>query len=108
MAVAKDFIRALLQVDPHKRLSADEALRHPVRPPRNARAGMSGSLTGFSQWLTTEGAADVDLSSNLKENFNARRKWERAFLVCHLPLATYTPYREGIVVWTSVGILAPC
>jgi RNase P/RNase MRP subunit p30 len=61
---------------------------------------MNGLLTGFSQWLTTEGAADVDLSSNLKENFNARRKWERAFLVrrsaCRL---------HHCQAWRFVGIL---
>ncbi|EIW66147.1 hypothetical protein TREMEDRAFT_35340, partial [Tremella mesenterica DSM 1558] len=57
---AKDFIKAMLQVDPKKRLSAAEALRHP--------------------WLTSGQATDHDLSSALKENFNARRKWTKAFL----------------------------
>ena len=31
--------------------------------------------------MTSNEAMDHDLSGNIKENFNARRKWEKALLV---------------------------
>ncbi|KAL7419901.1 Calmodulin-dependent protein kinase cmk2 [Cryptotrichosporon argae] len=60
---ARDFIRRLLEPDPAKRMSADEALRHP--------------------WLA-EGPSpgrDTDLSSHIRENFDVRRTWSGALSV---------------------------
>ncbi|KAK4689195.1 calcium/calmodulin-dependent protein kinase I, partial [Tremellales sp. Uapishka_1] len=56
---AKDFIRAMLQVDPKNRLSSEEALNHP--------------------WMANESDPNVDvhdLAPNIKENFNPKKKWE--------------------------------
>lgn len=59
---AKEFISTLVQVDPTKRPTADEALKHP--------------------WLSlTETAADSehhDLSTHVKQNYAATRKWRSA------------------------------
>ncbi|KAF9974109.1 hypothetical protein BGZ73_002607 [Actinomortierella ambigua] len=54
---ARDFIKCLLQVDPAKRLTATEALKH--------------------VWITTETGRDVDLLDNVKE-FNAKRTFKKA------------------------------
>lgn len=56
---AKDFIRALLQVDQTKRPSAGEALAHP--------------------WLTTHEPSDEhDLGAGLREHFDPRARWRAA------------------------------
>jgi calcium/calmodulin-dependent protein kinase I len=56
---ARDFIERLLVVDPKQRMSASEALQHP--------------------WISGAAASaesDFDLSANIRENFNARKKWQ--------------------------------
>jgi len=55
---AKDFIRALLTLDPSKRLTAEAALKH--------------------KWIVGDGAMDVDLLEDFKENFNARSTFKKA------------------------------
>ncbi|KZT40415.1 Pkinase-domain-containing protein [Sistotremastrum suecicum HHB10207 ss-3] len=56
---AKDFIKRLLNVDPSKRPTADEATKDP--------------------WLTThEPSTEHDLSQGLRENFNPRARWNSA------------------------------
>jgi calcium/calmodulin-dependent protein kinase I len=59
---AKDFIRALLNINPRKRLTAEKALQH--------------------VWMTTSGdvLASMDLGANLTElkRFNAKRKFRAA------------------------------
>lgn len=56
--LAKEFIKCLLNVKPEKRPTAEEALRHP--------------------WFTAKNAKDIDLLSDLVENFNARKTFKRA------------------------------
>jgi calcium/calmodulin-dependent protein kinase I len=58
---ARDFIRRLLVVDPKDRMSAAEALNHP--------------------WMKGSDGEDYDLSANIRENFNPRKKWKDAFRV---------------------------
>ncbi|KAK2462658.1 hypothetical protein APHAL10511_005391 [Amanita phalloides] len=59
--LAKDFIKALLNPDPAKRLTAKEALNHP--------------------WLTAhEPSKEYDLGAGLRENFDARAQWRSAIL----------------------------
>jgi len=56
---AKDFIKKLLNPDPLRRPTAAEALDHP--------------------WLTThKPSAEHDLSSGLRENFDAKARWRSA------------------------------
>ncbi|CAG8574338.1 13630_t:CDS:10 [Funneliformis caledonium] len=55
---AKDFILALLSLDPSKRLTAEEALKH--------------------KWITGNVAKDVDLLEDFMENFNARKTFRKA------------------------------
>ncbi|RIA89801.1 kinase-like domain-containing protein [Glomus cerebriforme] len=55
---AKDFIRALLSLDPSKRPSAEEALKH--------------------KWIVGDVAKDVDLLGDFIENFNARKTFRKA------------------------------
>ncbi|CAG8553982.1 7265_t:CDS:10 [Ambispora leptoticha] len=55
---AKDFIVHLLNYDPKKRPTAEQALKH--------------------KWLTGKTAMDIDLLSDFVENFNARRTFRRA------------------------------
>ncbi|PPQ66233.1 hypothetical protein CVT26_010934 [Gymnopilus dilepis] len=56
---AKEFIRMLLNPDPSKRPTAGEALNHP--------------------WLTThKPSAEHDLSTGLRENFDAKARWRSA------------------------------
>ncbi|KAH8827673.1 kinase-like domain-containing protein [Flagelloscypha sp. PMI_526] len=57
---AKTFIKRLLDPNPDKRPSAEEALRDP--------------------WLTTTATEEHDLSSGLRENFNARQKWRTGIM----------------------------
>ncbi|TFY70066.1 hypothetical protein EVJ58_g3 [Rhodofomes roseus] len=54
---AKDFIRVLLNPDPHKRPTAEEALKH--------------------KWLTSRASNEHDLSG-LRESFNPRARWKAA------------------------------
>ncbi|BEI82323.1 hypothetical protein CcaverHIS002_0301910 [Cutaneotrichosporon cavernicola] len=58
---ARDFIRKLLVVDPKDRLSAAEALAHP--------------------WMAGASGDGTDLSTNIRENFNPRKKWASAMRV---------------------------
>ncbi|OCF58182.1 CAMK/CAMK1/CAMK1-CMK protein kinase [Kwoniella mangroviensis CBS 10435] len=55
---AKDFIKALLVVDPKKRISATEALKHP--------------------WMTEGAAAENDLTDAVIPALNAKMKWKKA------------------------------
>ncbi|KZT67673.1 Pkinase-domain-containing protein [Daedalea quercina L-15889] len=55
---AKDFIRALLNPDPHKRPTAEEALKH--------------------KWLTSHSASTEHDLSGLRESFNPRARWKAA------------------------------
>ncbi|GAB5588112.1 Calmodulin-dependent protein kinase cmk2 [Umbelopsis nana] len=55
---ARNFIKQLLTIDPSKRLTATEALKHP--------------------WMTTDAALDEDLLEQVRENFNPRRKFKSA------------------------------
>ncbi|OCB89519.1 Pkinase-domain-containing protein [Sanghuangporus baumii] len=57
-ALAKDFIKALVNPDPVKRLSAAEALRHP--------------------WLTEEIPDELHDLIGLRENFNPKARWRSA------------------------------
>ncbi|KDQ17507.1 hypothetical protein BOTBODRAFT_29685 [Botryobasidium botryosum FD-172 SS1] len=57
---AKDFIKTILNPDPAKRPTAEQALKLPW-------------LTGSSQ------PSDVDLLVGLRENFNPRARWRSAF-----------------------------
>ncbi|EGF79735.1 hypothetical protein BATDEDRAFT_89426 [Batrachochytrium dendrobatidis JAM81] len=57
-ADAKNFISKLLLVDPSKRMTAAEALKHP--------------------WLHTEAA--IDLLPNMRKNFDAKKTFKKAFL----------------------------
>jgi serine/threonine protein kinase len=56
--LAKDFITRLLVVDPSKRMTAAEALRHP--------------------WLQT--TSKVDVLPNVRKNFNAKKTFKKAVL----------------------------
>lgn len=56
---AKDFIKALLKANPEKRLTAKEALQHP--------------------WFTGKSATDHDLLEQVREGFDARAVYIRAF-----------------------------
>jgi len=56
--LAKDFIRALLSLDPSQRPTAEEALKH--------------------QWIVGNVAKDVDLLGDFIENFNARKTFKKA------------------------------
>ncbi|KAF8626428.1 hypothetical protein AX15_004882 [Amanita polypyramis BW_CC] len=59
--LAKEFIKALLNPDPVKRLTAAEALNYP--------------------WLTKhEASKEHDLGAGLRENFDARAHWRSAIL----------------------------
>lgn len=59
--LAKDFIKALLNSNQAKRLTAEQALKHP--------------------WLTTyEPSKEHDLGAGLRENFDARARWRSAIL----------------------------
>ncbi|THG99425.1 hypothetical protein EW026_g2922 [Hermanssonia centrifuga] len=55
---AKDFILALLNPDPTKRLTADEAIRH--------------------RWLTSHQASTEHDLTGLRDNFNPRARWKAA------------------------------
>lgn len=68
---AKDFIRRLLVVDPRQRLTAAQALEHPwIVASRGAMKEEEGAReTGY------------DLSGNIRENFNPRKKWSDALNV---------------------------
>ncbi|WVQ94555.1 hypothetical protein IAU59_001635 [Kwoniella sp. CBS 9459] len=57
-STAKEFIKTLLVVDPKKRSSAAQALQHP--------------------WMTSGQKSDHDLSSAVRENFEAKKKWKSA------------------------------
>ncbi|KAL5495900.1 CMK2_2 [Sanghuangporus weigelae] len=57
-ALAKDFIKALVNPDPVKRLPAAEALRHP--------------------WLTEEMPDELHDLIGLRENFNPKARWRSA------------------------------
>ena len=56
--LAKEFIRALLNSDPSKRPTAEEALKH--------------------KWIVGNVAKDVDLLEDFIENFNARKTFRKA------------------------------
>ncbi|KAI8985294.1 kinase-like domain-containing protein [Pilobolus umbonatus] len=55
---AKSFIRSLLVLDPKKRMTATEALTH--------------------RWMTGDEAKDIDILTDLKENFHARKTFKKA------------------------------
>ncbi|CAB4394521.1 unnamed protein product [Rhizophagus irregularis] len=55
---AKDFIRALLNINPSERPTAAEALKH--------------------RWIVGDVAKDVDLLEDFIDNFNARKKFKKA------------------------------
>ncbi|OCF32365.1 CAMK/CAMK1/CAMK1-CMK protein kinase [Kwoniella heveanensis CBS 569] len=57
---AKEFIKTLLVVDPKRRSSAAQALQHP--------------------WMTSGQASEYDLSSAVRENFEAKKKWKSAVM----------------------------
>ncbi|WVF67069.1 hypothetical protein IAT40_001813 [Kwoniella sp. CBS 6097] len=57
---AKEFIKTLLVVDPKKRSSAAQALQHP--------------------WMTSGQTSEHDLSSAVRENFEAKKKWKSAVM----------------------------
>ncbi|EPY53453.1 CAMK/CAMK1 protein kinase Cmk1 [Schizosaccharomyces cryophilus OY26] len=58
-SIAKDFIRKCLEDDPAKRLTATEALQHP--------------------FLSMRGSTTANLLPKVRENFNARKKFRKAF-----------------------------
>ncbi|EOR01424.1 hypothetical protein E3P92_01584 [Wallemia ichthyophaga] len=55
---AKDFVKALLQPDPSKRLTAEQALNH--------------------QWFKDQNLSEHDVSEGLRDAFNSREKWRSA------------------------------
>lgn len=77
---AKEFVKACLQVDPSKRITADEAMKHAV----SSQGHLSfhcflilTHLTLFIQWLTehkSDSEASHDLSVGLRDNYRARWK----------------------------------
>jgi calcium/calmodulin-dependent protein kinase I len=56
--IAKGFILSLLNPDPYKRPTSEDALKH--------------------RWLTGESATGVDLLSDITSNFNARKTFKKA------------------------------
>lgn len=66
---ARDFIRSLLVVDPRKRLSAQEALQHPWI------VASCGALNETQRAPVAGEVEAYDLSGNIRENFNPRKKW---------------------------------
>lgn len=58
LLLAKDFIRALLNINPSERPTAAEALKH--------------------RWIVGDVAKDVDLLEDFIDNFNARKKFKKA------------------------------
>lgn len=68
---ARDFIRRLLVVDPKARLTAQQALQHPwIVASRGAMKEEDAARD-----------AGYDLSTNIRENFNPRKKWSDALNV---------------------------
>lgn len=72
--IAKDFIVALLNPDPAKRLTTEEALSHPVG---YLCTRFSFPFNVFSKWLTTQASCEHDLSG-LRDHFNPRARWKAA------------------------------
>lgn len=58
LLLAKDFIRALLNINPSERPTASEALKH--------------------RWIVGDVAKDVDLLEDFIDNFNARKTFKKA------------------------------
>ena len=56
---AKEFIKALLQSDASKRLTADQALRH--------------------EWFSDQNVSDNDVGQGLRDAFSSKEKWRTAF-----------------------------
>lgn len=76
---AKEFVKSCLTVDPKKRITADEAMKHAVRHVGCERWECSADtlLISCLQWLTEHKAdteASHDLSIGLRDNYRARWK----------------------------------
>lgn len=68
MLTARDFIRCLLEVDPTKRLSLTDALRHPWLD--SSATGASGGGTAHSPIMTGKSLSDVSELSEIPEEDN--------------------------------------
>ena len=66
MLTARDFIRCLLEVDPTKRMSLTDALRHPWLD--SSATGASGSGTAHSPTMTGNSLSDVSELSVIPED----------------------------------------